>query len=131
MCRRYDERMKSTALIVFGIVFLGFLLFAGMKLGSVGKSAGECALGTCPLTLHESDAGKTFHYNPMTRVTLLLNKNTYPPAGLRCVPEGVIGIMGDMPQADPSLHATRLETLSPGACTLVNGKFSINIVVGS
>lgn len=123
--------MKSTALIVFGVVFLGFLLFAGMKLGSVAQAGGECMLGSCPLVIHESDSGKTFHYNAMTRVVLFLDKNKYSPTGVHCVPEGIIGVMGPAPQADPGLHATRFETLASGACMLTNGTFSAKIVVGS
>lgn len=123
--------MKSTALVVFGVVFLGALLFAGMKFGGVQKNVTNCELGSCPLTIHESDSGKAFHYNQMTRVVLFLDKSTYSPADLRCAPEGIIGVLGEVPQADPGLYATRFETLAPGACTLTNGKFSATIVVGS
>jgi hypothetical protein len=102
-----------------------------MKLGGVQKESSSCALGECPLTIHERDAGKTLHYNVATRFSVLLDARRDPPANLRCLPEGVVRATTGVQEAEPPLYATRFETLSPGTCSLRGNAFLLTVVVGS
>jgi hypothetical protein len=116
---------------MFGAVFLGGLLFAGMKFGDVQKETTNCTLGTCPLVIHENDSGKTFHYNVATRFSVILDSRKDPPARLRCVPDGVIGAITNAEEQEPPLYSARFETVSAGTCILQSERFSAAIVVGS
>jgi len=125
---RYNIAMRSFFIALVPCIFIAALVYGAMKL-QLFLPAGTCALGGCPLTLHESDSGKTFRYSVTTRFTLLLDAAKNPQAHLQCLPEGIIGSISNAPAVAPPLYAARYEAVAAGTCILTNDNFSAKIVV--
>lgn len=118
----------SLLILVPGVLLAGFLFFV-FRVSSFTPAEAPCALGACPLSLHESDSGKTFVYNVGTRFDIYLNNDNSPSATLRCTPEGVI-TPGQLAQAvESSDYKMPFAAVEAGICVLTDKNFSATIVI--
>ena len=120
--------MRTWLLLLIPGVLLGGLLFGAFRLNSLSRAGIPCTLGTCPLSLHESDSGRTFIYNVAARFNVFLNENRNPKDNLRCLPEGVITLRQYTPSDAPAYIAS-FETTASGTCVLSDNNFSATIVI--
>ena len=110
------------------VILLGGFLLGAYKLSSLAPASAPCELGTCPLTIHESDSGRTFSYNVGTRFSVFLDETRQPKSELQCAPQGVIVFRGYAP-AEPPAYAATFEVTELGTCVLTDKDFSATIVV--
>ncbi|OGG56013.1 hypothetical protein A3D71_02290 [Candidatus Kaiserbacteria bacterium RIFCSPHIGHO2_02_FULL_55_20] len=120
--------MRTSLLILVPGVLLTGLLFGAYRLNSLSPAETPCVLGACPLSLHESDSGKTFAYNVGARFGIFLDENNNPKTGLRCAPEGVIELR-QYTDSEPPAYVASFEAKTPGTCMLTDKDFSATIVV--
>jgi len=64
--------MRTSLLMVVPIILLGGLLFGSFKLHELTPDQKTCPLGLCPLSIHESDSGRTFTYSVGARFDVFL-----------------------------------------------------------
>lgn len=117
----------SLIILVPGVLLVG-LLFGVFRLNSLSPADTPCTLGTCPLSLHESDSGKTFAYNVGSRFGVFLDENNNPKDGLRCTPDGVIQLR-EYTASERPVYIAAFEGKAPGTCVLTGKNFSATIVV--
>lgn len=122
--------MRVWVLGLVPAVFIGGLLCVAYTLHRAdAKGSAPCAVGSCPLVIHASDAGKVFSYAPGARFVLYLDETKDPKARLRCAPGGVIEPMPNAPEAVPPMYAVTLQAIARGQCVLASDSFSSTIVV--
>lgn len=117
----------SLFILVPGLLLAGFIFFV-FRLNNLSSGDVPCALGACPLSLHESDSGKTFAYNTGTRFSVFLDENSNPKTDLRCAPEGVIELR-EYTTSEPPVYIAAFEGKAPGTCVLTDNNFSVTIMV--
>jgi len=105
------------------------LVFGVYQLEGVTPASAVCSIGECPLELHESDAGQTFTYDVNTRFTVYLDSTDNPPQDLTCTPDGIIGVVTDVPSVAPPMYAARFEAIAPGTCKLSDDHYHARITV--
>ncbi len=77
----------------------------------------------------QADNGRTFTYNVTTRFSVFLDSTKYPKDELKCLPEGIIGSISNIPPFQPPQYVVRYETIQPGDCTLQDRDFHVTIKV--
>ena len=84
-----------------------------------------------PDEITADDRGKTVQIRLTERVSIVLSEDQYPQANLvqKCVPEGVIGRISNVPAVPPGLYVVRYEGVKPGHCAIRNGEFEVIIDV--
>ena len=76
-----------------------------------------------------SDKGKTFTFAVTSRFTVFLDDQNYPVTGLKCSPEGIIGIVTNGAYRGPDLYPVMFEGIQIGKCTLSDRDFSVQILI--
>jgi hypothetical protein len=77
----------------------------------------------------QEDNGQTFTYSVTTRFSVFLDSDGYPKDELKCLPEGIIGSISNIPPVQPPLYVVRYETIQPGGCILQDKDFHVKIKV--
>ncbi len=111
------------------VILLGGLLFGSYKLGSFLPRDRACAIGTCPLAIHPEDSGKTFTYNVGARFSLYIGEKREIPRLIRCIPDGILQPLEEMPAEVLPLYTARFETRAAGTCLLADKGFSATIAI--
>lgn len=77
----------------------------------------------------EADNNKGFIYSQTTRFTLILDGNQHPLTWLtvRCVPDGILSDISEVPSVDPPKYARRFEATATGTCQIANQDFVATI----
>ncbi|MBI5457866.1 hypothetical protein HY971_04050 [Candidatus Kaiserbacteria bacterium] len=121
--------MRTSLLVLVPSILLGGLILFGVsQMGGTSSKNAPCVLGTCPLSLHESDSGQTFIYSAGGRFSVFLDENNNPRSDLTCAPDGVIALR-QYTFAEPPTYVAVFETKTSGTCVLTDKNFSATIVV--
>jgi hypothetical protein len=80
-------------------------------------------------TLRADDSGKVFVFHPTDRFALILPKTVVASTTADCSPQGVLGMISNIPTVPDTDSVTRFAAVSPGVCMLTWGNFKATVRV--